>query len=49
MSKKRFDMHLGWFGEPEDDDELTFAEGAPEDVAKNKASYTGEYLKTVLR
>ncbi len=24
------------------------AEGAPEDIAKNKASYTGEYLKTVL-
>jgi len=24
------------------------AEGAPEDVAKNKASYTGDYLKTVL-
>jgi excinuclease ABC subunit A len=24
------------------------AEGAPEDVARNKASYTGEYLKTVL-
>ena len=24
------------------------AEGAPEDVAKNKASYTGEYLKAVL-
>jgi len=24
------------------------AEGAPEDIAKNKASYTGQYLKNVL-
>jgi excinuclease ABC subunit A len=24
------------------------AEGSPEDVAKNKASYTGQYLKNVL-
>jgi excinuclease ABC subunit A len=24
------------------------AEGTPEDVAKNKASYTGQYLKSVL-
>jgi len=25
------------------------AEGAPEDIARNKSSYTGEYLKAVLR
>jgi excinuclease ABC subunit A len=35
---------------PEGGDEggQIIAEGAPEDVAENKNSYTGQYLKTTL-